>query len=197
MKIEHNINHKKLLYIFFIFLSLSLFFFSTNKSFSKTFDIENVDIKRPFEINFNKNEVINDGFKEAYDRLLSLIISSNDKKKLKKIDLNKIKGMVETFTIKEEKFINEIYYVNLGVSFNRKRVFSFLEKNNIFPSIPEKKKFLFIPVIINENNKTLLVFYENKIYDRWDKNLIKSNLIEYILPTEDLEDINFLKKNMR
>ena len=194
MRIDHNINYKKLLYIFLIFLSLSLFFFSTNKSFSKTFDIENIDIKRPFEINFNKNEVIDDGFKEAYDRLLSLIISSNDKKKLKKIDLNKIKGMVETFTIKEEKFIDEIYYVNLGVSFNRKRVFSFLEKNNIFPSIPEKKKFLFIPVIINENNKTLLVFYDNKIYDRWDKNLIKSNLIEYILPTEDLEDINFLKK---
>ena len=73
MKIEHNINHKKLLYIFFIFLSLSLFFFSTNKSFSKTFDIENIDIKRPFEINFNKNEVIlinkslkNEGFFEKF-----------------------------------------------------------------------------------------------------------------------------------
>ena len=140
MKIDHKIKYTKLLYIFFLFLSLSLFFFSTNKSFSKSFDIENIDIKRPFEINFNKNEVIDEGFREAYDRLLSLIITSNDMKKIKKIDLNKIKGMVETFTIKEEKFIDEIYYVNLGVSFNRKKVFSFLENNNIFPSIPKKKK---------------------------------------------------------
>ena len=81
MKIDHNINYTKSLYNFFIFLSLSLFFFSTNKSFSKSFDIENIDIKRPFEINFNKNDVINEGFKEAYDQLLSLIITSNDKKK--------------------------------------------------------------------------------------------------------------------
>ena len=131
---------------------------------------------------------------EAYDQLLSLLISSSDKKKIKKINLNKIKSMIETFTIKEEKFINEIYYVNLGVSFNRKKIFNFLEKNNIFPSIPEKKKFLFIPVIINENDESLLLFYENKIYDRWNRILSKSHLIEYILPTEDLEDINFLKK---
>ena len=30
--------------------------------------------------------------------------------------------MIETFTIKEEKFVNEIYYVNLGVSFNKKNI---------------------------------------------------------------------------
>ena len=29
--------------------------------------------------------------------------------------------MVEKFSIKEEKFIDEIYYVNLGVSFNKKK----------------------------------------------------------------------------
>ena len=49
--------------------------------------------------------------------------------------------MIESFSIKEEKFINEIYYVNLGVSFNRKKIFNFLERNNIFPSIPLKKKY--------------------------------------------------------
>ena len=29
--------------------------------------------------------------------------------------------MVESFSIKEEKFINEIYYMNLGVSFNKNK----------------------------------------------------------------------------
>ena len=48
----------------------------------------------------------------------------------------KLKGMIESFSIKEEKFINEIYYVNLGVSFNKKKIFNYLEKKNIFPSIP-------------------------------------------------------------
>ena len=59
------------------------------------------------------------------------------------IKLSQIKGMIESFTIKEEKFINDIYYVNLGVSFNKKKIFKFLENNNIFPSIPKRKKILF------------------------------------------------------
>ena len=29
--------------------------------------------------------------------------------------------MIETFSIKEESFIDEIYNVNLGVSFNKKK----------------------------------------------------------------------------
>ena len=53
--------------------------------------------------------------------------------------------MVEKFSIKEEKFIDEIYYVNLGVSFHKKKIFGYLEKNNIFPSIPIKKIFYLYP----------------------------------------------------
>ena len=42
--------------------------------------------------------------------------------------------MIESFSIKEEKFINNVYHVSLGVSFNKKKIFNFLEKKNIFPS---------------------------------------------------------------
>ena len=101
--------------------------------------------------------------------------------------------MIESFSIKEEKFINEVYYVNLGVSFNRKKIFNFLEKNNIFPSIPLKKKILLIPVIIDEKKKELKIFSNNKIFKEWNNDINKSHLIEYILPTEDLEDLNFIK----
>ena len=44
---------------------------------------------------------------------------------------------------KEEEFINEVYYVNLGVSFNKKKVFNFLESRNIFPNIPIIHSYLF------------------------------------------------------
>ena len=63
--------------------------------------------------------------KKAYQNLIKLILNSSDQKKIKKIKLNEIKGMIESFSIKEEKFINEIYYVNLGVSFNRKKFLIF------------------------------------------------------------------------
>ena len=193
MKNIFKIYYFKFLYIFFIILSLNIFFFSTAKTEAKSFDINNIDITRPFEINFNKNEVIDEGFRKAYNELLSLIVKSTDLKKINQIKLNEIKGMIESFTIKEEKFINEIYYVNLGVSFNKKKVFNYLEKRNIFPSVPEKKKFLFIPLIIDEDKKDLLIFYNNKIYELWNNDIGKSQLVEYILPAEDLEDLKLLK----
>ena len=185
--------HLKFLYIFFIFLSLIIFFFSTVNSEGKAFDINNIDISRPFEIDFNKDEVIDEGFNKAFFELISLITKSKDKKKISKIKLNEIKGMVETFSIKEEKFVNETYYVNLGVSFNRKKILNYLNEKNIFPSIPLKKKIFFMPIIIDENRSELLIFSNNKFFSKW-KDLNESFfLLDYILPTEDLEDLNLIK----
>ncbi len=194
MMIRFIKKHSKNLYIFFLFLSLVLFFFSTDKVHAKSFNIKNIEVSKPFEINFDKNKVIDEGFIKAFSELISLITVSSDHKIIKKIKLNQIRGMIESFSIKEEKFINEIYYVNLGVTFNKKKIFNLLEKKNIFPSIPLKKNFLFIPIIIEENKENLLVFSNNKFYDEWNNYSESFYLIEYILPTEDLEDLNLIKK---
>ena len=191
--VKNKKNNSKNLYILFIYLSLFIFFFSTKKVFSKAFEVDNIEISKPFEINFKKNEVIDEGFQKAFSELILQIVNFNDQKKINNIKLNEIKGMVESFTVKEEKFINEIYNLNLGVSFNKKKVFNFLEKKNIFPSIPIEKKILFIPVIINEKEKELLIFSNNIFFNNWTKSSKSYYLIEYILPTEDLEDISLIK----
>jgi len=193
MKINKIKNNYKTIYIFFIFLSLIIFFFSTSKADSKAFKIDNVEISKPFEMKFDKNKVIDVGFHKAFKELMLFIVSSSDQKKISDIKLNEIKAMIESFSIKEEKFINEIYYLNLGVSFNKKKVFKFLEKKNVFPSIPNKKKFLFIPIIIDEKKRDLFIFNDNKIYDEWLNDSESYHLIEYILPTEDLEDFKTIQ----
>ena len=55
-----------------------------------------------------------------------ILLNSKFHQKLKKIPLNQIKSMIETFSIKEEKFVNEIYYIKLNVSFNKKIIFKFI-----------------------------------------------------------------------
>ena len=99
----------KFLYNYFTILSLIIFFFSTTNVFAKSFNIEEIEISKPFEINFNKNDVIDEGFKDAFFQLISLIVNSSDKNKISLVKLNEIKSMVESFSIKEEKFINEIF----------------------------------------------------------------------------------------
>ena len=103
--------------------------------------------------------------------------------------------MVESFSFEEENFINDIYNMRMSVSFNTKKVFRYLEEKNIFPSIPLKIKFLFIPIVIDENKKDLSIFDNNKIFEEWNKISEEYNLIEYILPTEDLEDLQIIKDN--
>ena len=78
--------------------------------------------------------------KKFFFQLISLTVNSSNQIKTEDIRMNEIKGMIESFSIKEEKFIDNVYYVKMGVSFNRKKIFSYLEKN-IFPSIPKKKSF--------------------------------------------------------
>ena len=183
------------LYIFFTFLSLNIFFFSTDKVEAKSFDVNNIEISKPFEINFDKNKVIDDGFIKGFSRLISSITVSSDQEKIKGIKLAEIKGMIESFSVKEEKFVDETYYVNLGVTFNKKKIFNYLENKNVFPSVPNKKKFLLFPIIIEEQNDNLIAFSENNLFNNWNKYKKKSHLLEYLLPTEDLEDLNLIKKN--
>ena len=155
--------YQRYLYIFFLALALSLSFFSTSKA--KEFFIDEIEIQEKLENNFNKEKLINKGFIKAYEELMSKLVQSGNMFKTKNIKLNEIKSMVETFTIKEEKFINKTYSLNLGVSFNKKKVFNFLESKNIFPTEIKEEKFLFIPILLDQVNNDVLVYSNNKIYN--------------------------------
>ena len=133
-----------------------------------------------------------------------VLVGNNDKRNMSPtqhrlgewIKYSQIKGMIETFSIKEEKFINEIYYLTLNVSFNKKNIFDLLESKNIFPSLPVKKDFLFIPVLVDQNKNQVLMFSENKLFSAWNLNNKKYSLLNYILPTEDLDDFRLIKQNV-
>ena len=187
--------YKKPLYIFFLVLALNLSFFSTNKVNAKAFFIDEIEISEKLENNFNKDVLINKGFEKAFKKLMGKLIQSKDFDKIKRISLNEIKSMIETFSIKEEKFVNKTYNLNLGVSFNKKKIFNYLDSKNIFPSQIIEEKFLFIPIIIDQSNTDLFVFSNNQIYENWKKENEKNYLIDYILPSEDLDDLNLIKEN--
>ena len=73
--------------------------------------------------------------------------------------------MIETFSIQEEKFINEVYYLSLNVSFNKKKILNLMESKNIFPSLPNKKNIFFLPIIVDKNKNEILIFSESYIFN--------------------------------
>ena len=186
-------NYNKLLYIFFIVLSLNIFFFSTTNLKAKAFLIEDIEVSQILENDFNKDFLINKGFEKAFYELIETLLKSSDQTKIQNIKSNEIKSMIQSFSIKEEKFINKVYYLSLGVTFDKKKVFNYLEKKNIFPTQIIQETFLFVPIIINQGGEDLAVFSGNRVYERWNDFNKKTYLLKYLLPTEDLEDMNLIK----
>ena len=192
-----NLNYlifKKYLYLFLILFSLNSFFLSTNSAFSKNLIIENIEISKNFDEKFDRNKVINEGFNLAFEEIVFKIVQSKDQKKINNLSLANIKLLIENFSIKEEKFLNNKYHVSLDVEFNKRKIFNLFEQKNIFPSLPNKKKVMFIPILVDEEKNDLILFSENEFYIHWIDENDKKDLIEYVLPNEDLEDINLIRE---
>ena len=53
-----------------------------------------------------------------------------------------------------------------------------------------------MPIIIDENENQIKMFSDNILYNQWNSNTKEFELLNYILPTEDLEHLNLIKKNI-
>ncbi len=191
-KIKVNIST----YILFLFFLIIFTKFSTISAKGNTYKIEDLEISKPYDNNFNKDAVIDKAFERAFELLLLKITTIKEDEVSKLADLKIIYSLVESFAIVDEKFIDNKYFSKFEVEFNKKQLFRYLEKKNIFPSIPQKKKLLLLPILINSKQNKVLLFSENSFYINWNKFNKKYFLLNYILPNEDIEDINLIKNNI-
>ena len=197
MQIKKKNNKSINLYIFFFIFVLFINIVSTTSSKANYFKITDLEISEPFELNFNKEKVIDKGFEKAFFELASMITTSGDKKKIENISLTTIKSLIDSFTMSNERFINNKYHVKFNVNFNKKNVLSFFERENILPSIPKKKDLLIIPVLIDLQLDQILLFNNNIFYERWNSKKERYYLLNYILPAEDIEDVDLLAQNSK
>jgi len=181
-------------YIYFILFSLLIVFFSTTYSNANAFKVSEIEISSPFELNFEKNSVIDKGFQTSFSNLISMITTSGDRKKIKNVSIKQLKGMIDSFTISDEKFINNEYFANLETTFNKKKVLKFLENKNIFPSTPQKNKVLLFPILVDTKDNNIFLFNNNIFYDKWNEQKNSYDLLDYLLPSEDIEDLIELQK---
>ena len=145
--------------------------FSTITAKANTYKITDLEISQPYDNNFNKDVVIDKAFKKAFERIILKITTLKENEIEYLTNLKTIYSLVESFSIVDEKFIDNKYISTFEVEFNKKQLFGYLEK------------------------KKILLFSENIFYVNWNKFNEKHFLLNYILPNEDIEDINLIKKN--
>ncbi len=183
-------------YILFLFFLIIFAKFSTISVKANTYKIVDLEISKPYDNNFNKETVIDKAFEKAFELLILKITTIKEDEVKKLTDLKTIYSLIESFAIVDEKFVDNKYFSKFEVEFNKKQLFKYLENRNIFPSIPKEKKLLLLPILINSKQNKVLLFSENSFYINWNKFNKKHFLLNYILPNEDIEDINLIKKNI-
>jgi len=194
MQIINKLLKLQKVYIFFISLVLFIIIFFTTYLQANNFKISDIKISSIFELNFKKNRVIDSGFQTSFLNLLSMITTSGDRHKIKNISIKELKVMIDSFTISDEKFINNEYFAKLETTFNKKKVLNFLERKGVFPSIPIKNKVLLIPILVDEETENVYLFNDNIFYEKWNKEKKNYQLLEYLLPSEDLEDLDKIQE---
>ena len=185
-------------YLYIFFLALVFFFseFSTNSALSKNYNVTDVKVEEAYDVNFEKSKVIDKAFHKAFEILIYKLIESKDKPRIKKISLKDKKSLIDNFSINDERFINNKYIGEFSVQFNKRKILNYLNNMDIIPSSPYEIEIFILPVLIDINLNELFYLDQNFIYNNWNTNSKKYHLIKYILPNEDIEDYNIIKKNI-
>ena len=184
------------LYIFFLLLVFIFNEFSTNFALSDNYNIQRVKIEETYDLNFQKSKVIDKAFKEAFKILIYKIVENKDRLILKNISLKEIKGLVENFSIINERFLNKKYISEFNVQFNKKKVLHYFNSKNIITSSINEIETIILPILIDKNINELYHLNQNFFYINWNLDPKRYHLINYILPNEDIEDHSIIKRNI-
>ena len=189
-------NKYSYLYIFFLILVFFFNDFSTNRALSKNYNVPNVEVKEVYDINFDKSKVVDKAFEEAFKILMYKLIENKDKPKINTISLKDKKSLIENFSISDEMFINNNYIAQFNVRFNKKKIINYLNKRGLIPSSPKEIEVFILPILIDINSNELYYLNQNIFYENWNRKKKNYHLIKYVLPNEDIEDYNIIKKNI-
>ena len=172
-------------------------FFKTETLFSNNnlFNVNNIQLEKKDKLS-NKT-LANLAIKKGFNELTQKILLNEDKDKLSNLDFSLIKQLVTYYQITKvkDKKDNE-KFVNFSITFDKNKIHELFYKKGILYSEISDKDLYILPILIKEDE--IFIFTNNYFYENWNIKY-KENLIEFILPLENIETIqkiNEFKDNL-
>ena len=175
---------KHLLLILVIFLETGNLLSENN-----LFNVNNILLKK--EKNSTSNQLADKAIKKAFDKLLKKILLKEDVEKISNLNFSDITDLVTYYNVSKNYEINK-NEVSFSVTFDRDKIHNLLYRNEILYSEIVDKEFYIIPILIIEND--IFIFSNNFFYENWNKFNVNS-LIEFILPSESIEIIQYINQS--
>ena len=165
-------------------------FFKTETLFSENnlFNVNNIELEKKDKI--TNNRLANMAIKKGFNQLTTRILLEEDIKKLSDLKLSLIKQLVMYYQVIDIPEKNQKEgLVNFSVKFDKAKMHDLFYKRGISYSEILDKELYVLPVLL-ENNE-INVFNNNIFYKNWNK-LNENELIEFILPLENIEIIKII-----
>ncbi len=153
------------------------------------FYVNNIPVIK--EKNVSNEKTADKAIKDGFEILKEKIILENDKKFLNSLSLRQIKDLVAYYQIDEsnDENDNKIYF---NILFDKEKIHNlFFQKNISYSEISDKEIYL-LPIL--EDNEQFYIFNKNIFYEKWNK-IYENDLIEFILPQENIEIIQIINEN--
>ena len=170
-----------------------IIFFKTETLLSENniFNVNNIELEKNDKI--SNNSLANQAIKKGFNELIERILLKKDIDKLSDLKFTSIKRLVTYYQvsqISDENKNREL--VNFSITFDKDKIHELFYKRGILYSEILNKEVYILPILIKNND--IYVFNNNFFYENWNE-IFEIDLIEFILPIENIEIIQEINKN--
>ena len=166
-------------------------FFQTGNLLSDNsiFSVNNILLEK--KGNISNAKLANQAIKIGFSLLTERILLNEDIIKVSNLNFSNIKELVKYYNISKNKEEKDDK-VNFSVTFDKDKIHNLFFKKELLYSDVTDKEFFILPIFVSDNE--VFIFSNNYFYNNWNK--IKNNdLIEFILPLENIEIIQKINKS--
>ncbi len=176
--------------IFICSILIILFKTETVLSDNNIFNVNNIEISK--ETSKNKEKLISYAFKKAFDELINRLLLEEDYKRISKTNLEQIKKLISYYQIISEDENKENNNAKVNVFFDKDKMHDFFYGKNILYSDIINTEVILFPLLKKEEQ--YFIYTQNYFYENWNEEK-SDNLIQYILTTENIENIQRINLN--
>ena len=158
---------------------------------NRLFDVNNIKIVNTPSKNINN--LTSQAMKKGFSVLTERILLKEDKKRLDDLNLSDIEELVAYYqTFDEVDDLNKSIKV-FNIFFDKDKIHNLFYKRNILYSNLIKSEFYLLPIF--KKDEELNIYAKNFFYDRWNKVSFESEIVDFILPIENIEIIQKVNKS--
>jgi len=175
----------QIIYILVIFLKTE-----TLLSDNSLFNVNNIQLEKNDKT--TNNSLANQAIKKGFDQLIKKILLKEDINDLKDLKFSSIKKLVTYYQISDASKNKDGDLVNFSVTFDKDKIHELFYKRGISYSEILDRELFILPIHIRDNE--IFVFNNNFFYKNWSQ-IYEVDLIEFILPLENIEIIQTINKD--